>query len=75
MNAHDQNKQTLIKVFTCIKIAWNRVRNMFVMVLTIITIIWLSGLRHNLSKFQYQDTLAKIVSSESHADWDPNLQA
>ena len=37
------------KVFTCIKTAWNRVRNMFATVLTIITTIWRPGFRHNNS--------------------------
>ena len=36
----------VIKVFLCIKTAWNRVRNMFATVLTTITTIWRSGLRH-----------------------------
>ena len=65
MNAHDQNKQTLIKVFTCIRLAWDKDRNMSVTVLTIITIIWTSDLIHNLPQFQYQNTSAKIVSTES----------
>ena len=34
-----------IKVFTCIKTAWNRVRNMFATVLTTITTIWRPGFR------------------------------
>ena len=34
----------VIKVFTCIKTAWNRVRNMFAMVLTTIKTIWRPGL-------------------------------
>ena len=33
----------VIKVFTCIKTAWNRVRNMFATVLTTITTIWRPG--------------------------------
>ena len=35
----------VIKVFTCIKTAWNRVRNMFAPVLTTITTIWRPGLK------------------------------
>ena len=35
----------VIKVFTCIKTAWNRVRNMFATVLTTITTIWRPGLK------------------------------
>ena len=34
----------IIKVFTSIKTAWNRVRNMFATVLTTITTIWRPGL-------------------------------
>ena len=34
----------VIKAFTCIKIAWDRVRNMFATVLTTITTIWRPGL-------------------------------
>ena len=37
----------VIKVFTCIKTAWNRVRNMFAKVLTTMTTLWIPGLRHN----------------------------
>ena len=33
----------VIKVFTCIRAAWNRVRNMFSTVLTTITTIWRPG--------------------------------
>ena len=33
----------VIKVFTCIKTAWNRVKNMFATVLTTITTIWRPG--------------------------------
>ena len=35
----------VIKVFMCIKIAWDRVRNMFATVLTTITTIWRPGFR------------------------------
>ena len=35
----------VIKVLTCIRIAWDRVRNMFATVLTIITSIWRPGFR------------------------------
>ena len=35
----------VIKVFTCIKTAWNRVTNMFAMVLMTITTIWRPGLK------------------------------
>ena len=34
----------VIKVFTCIETAWNRVRSMFSTVLTAITTIWRPGL-------------------------------
>ena len=37
-------RDVVIKVFTCIKIAWNRVRNTFATVLTIIITIWRPGL-------------------------------
>ena len=35
----------VIKVFRCIRTAWNRVRNMFATVLTTITTIWRPVLR------------------------------
>ena len=47
----------VIKVFTCIKIAWDRVGNMFATVLTIIITIWRPGLR----KFPYM-----LRSRETH---------
>ena len=42
----------VIKVLTCIKIAWDRVRNMFATVLTIITTIWRPGLKHQAFAFR-----------------------
>ena len=39
-----QAGDVVIKVFTCIKTAWNRVRNMFATMLTTITTIWRPGL-------------------------------
>ena len=42
---HSQACDVVIKVFTCIKTVWNRVRNMFATVLTTITTIWRPGLR------------------------------
>ena len=41
----DQACNIVIKVFTCIRTAWNRVRNMFAMVLTTITTIWRPDLK------------------------------
>ena len=35
----------VIKVFTCIKIAWDRVRSMFATLLTTITTIWRAGFK------------------------------
>ena len=38
-----QASDVVIKVFTCIETAWNRVRNIFATVLTNITTIWRPG--------------------------------
>ena len=47
-NAH-QACDVVIKVFTCIKIAWDRVRNTFATVLTTITTIWRPGFNYLLT--------------------------
>ena len=41
----DETCDIVIRLFTCIKSAWNRVRNIFATVLTTITTIWRPGLK------------------------------
>ena len=57
----------VIKVFMCIKTAWNRVRNMFATMLTTITTIWRPGFKqqhHNASiQLNISDCKVHPVSS------------
>ena len=53
-NSYNAGKacDVVIKVFACIKIAWDRVRNMFVTVLTTSTPIWRPGFNFSGSMYQ-----------------------
>ena len=54
----------VIKVSTCIRTAWNRVRNTFATVLTTITIIWRPGLTW---VFEWRQNSWDLVIEISHA--------
>ena len=56
----------VIKVFTCVKIAQDRVGNMFAMVLTIITTIRRPGFRCGLCWISTNSRLENFFSQESH---------
>ena len=64
----------VIKVFTCIKTAWNRVRNMFATVLTTITAIWRPVLRLQSSTRRYPQlfSLMSILVSGCYQDINCN---
>ena len=51
----------VIKVFTCIKIAWDRVRNMSAAVLTTITTMWGPGLRLLFVQRSYPEIFFKLT--------------
>ena len=51
----------VIKVSTCIRTAWNRVRNMFATVLTTITTIW----RQGFNKAIVQNMFKHVASENS----------
>ena len=50
----------VIKVFTCIRTVWNRVRNMLATVLTTITTIWRPGLNYCLAVCLQDNSRAKL---------------
>ena len=75
-NWHGQVCDVVIKVFMCIKTAWNRVRNMFATVLTTITTVWIPVLTLNVQQISLTTIkpIGKIeiisISTTHHSELD-----